>query len=472
LQDLQISFTLEIVDRTEVAVGAEPAWLTLPAVAVAAVAGEYGSLLRMARTAAGLTLKEAGALAGYSASTMSRRENRGHRAWDLTELRHLAAVFGIPPQLFGLSRPSTDPISVSLGTDVDVDVDVDVDDDGGELMRRRVLLTGATAVATGATIPSRARTGDMPGTVDTIEDVLFGRVAAEPIPNGQLSAQIAAARADLRATRYVQLSRRLPGLLAQAIAVRDTTVGEHAATANGKVAQAFNLATRLLIKLHDDGMAWACADRATQAGRVSEDPLLLAESLRLAAAAMRRSHRRTGAQRFMLAAASQLDSATGLVNEAQNAMYAQLLAAAAYTAALQDERDTAWSLLSEAEGAARRIAAGHTDHFGGLEIAAYRISVARVLGDYGAAVDFARRLDPARITSLERRARYWEDTALALQGRGHQGAAFRALLAAERDTPQETRYRPWARQLTHDLMSATSSAVPGIREFALRSGVA
>ena len=94
----------------------------------------------------------------------------------------------------------------------------------------------------------------------------------------------------------------------------------------------------------------------------------------------------------------------------------------------------------------------------------------RVLGDYGAAVGFAGKVDPRTIADAERRARYWEDTALALHGGGRDGAAFEAPLAAEHDVPEEVRYRPWAQQLTRDLLA--SPAGYGIRDFATLVGVA
>jgi hypothetical protein len=152
-------------------------------------------------------------------------------------------------------------------------------------------------------------------------------------------------------------------------------------------------------------------------------------------------------------------------------MYGQLLAVAAYTAAIRDDRDTAWTLLTEAEQPALR--AGSSGRFNSTEVAVYHISVARKLGDYGAAVDFARKVDPRTISDAERRARYWEDTALALHGRGRPDSAFEALLAAERDVPEEVRYRPWAQQLTRDLLSSPAThGLSGVREFAARVGVA
>ncbi|MEV6519000.1 hypothetical protein AB0M37_24805 [Micromonospora chalcea] len=105
-----------------------------------------------------------------------------------------------------------------------------------------------------------------------------------------------------------------------------------------------------------------------------------------------------------------------------------VVCSASYTAAMHDDRDTAWTLLGEAETAARHA------------------------GDYGTAVDYARQVDPARIVMPERRARYRGDTALALHGRRRPQATFQALLAAERDTPQEVRYRPWAQQLSRLLL--------------------
>ncbi len=89
---------------------------------------------------------------------------------------------------------------------------------------------------------------------------------------------------------------------------------------------------------------------------------------------------------------------------------------------------------------------------------------AEALGDYGTAVDFARKVNPRAIADGERRARYWEDTALALHCRGRPDSTFEALLAAERDVPEEIRYRPWAQQLTRDPRTAPAShGLLGIR---------
>lgn len=434
----------------------------MPAVAQAASSGDYGTVLRTARVAAGLNLEEAAALAGFSASTLSRMETKRNRHWDVRDLRRLAEVFAIPPHLFGLSRSTFDTSTVSLGAGVDED---------GDPMRRRELIATTAAAVTGAMVLPLDQATAAHGMADTVEDVLFGRVSVAPIPGNQLAAQLSAARADFRATRYSQLARRLPRLLSQAIAGHDTAAVDDAPRAANRLAQAYNVATQLLIKLHDNGMAWATADRAVQAARSGDDPMVLAEAHRLAATVMRRTQHRDGAQKLMLDTARALQADTGLSDAAHSALYGQLLAAASYTAAIRDDRDSAWTLLGEAEDTVRRAGTTKSDRFNMLDLAVYKISVSRVLGDYGSAVDYARLVDPARIISPERRARYWEDTALALHGRGRPQATFQALLAAERDTPQEVRFRPWAQQLTADLLSRNSHGLPGVREFAGRVGL-
>lgn len=95
--------------------------------------------------------------------------------------------------------------------------------------------------------------------------------------------------------------------------------------------------------------AWSTSDRAVQAARASGDPLIVAEATRLAATVLRRTRRHDSAQRLVLHAARQLDADTGLTDRRQAALYGQLLAVAAYTAAMRDDRDTAWGPLGEAD---------------------------------------------------------------------------------------------------------------------------
>lgn len=438
-------------------------WSALPAVTAAAEAGTVGPVLRAARTAAGWTLEQVGARLQLSASVLSRLESGRRPPRSIDELRRLAHAYGVPGDLLGLSPAPAPATGAPLATLEQAR------DDGGDPMYRRDLLTGAAAAAAATVLPGKAAAA----TVTPLEDVIFGHVTAEPLPAAQMSAQLAAAGADFRACRYQQLARRLPTLIARAAATRTAAPVEEHTAASGSLARAYSLATQLLIKLHDNGMAWATADRAGQAATASGDPILQAHTSRLAATVLRRTEHRDGAQRLMLRAADQLEAATGLRRPDQATAYGHLLAAAAYTAAIRDDRDTALALLDQAEQA-HRCAQELPDDAAltSIDLHVYKISVARRLGDYGAAVDYARQVDPTAITCAERRARYWEDTALALHGRGRPAAAFHALRAAEHDAPQEVRYRPWARKLTTALLSQPRTAVPPeIERFAARLGM-
>ncbi len=438
-------------------------WMRMPAVAAAVAAGEYGTLLRMARAAAGLTLEDLGRRAGYSTSTLSRIESGHRRSIPPDELRRLAEAYGVPVDLMGLSPKPEGAMTDSLKPRQD--------DEGGALMRRRDLLASAAAAATGAALAPLTAVPPAAAMASTLEDALFAPAGAAPLSQQQLAAQIAAAGADFHSCRYTELSRRLPRLLIRATATRDDAKAGTEAAAAGLLAQAYNVATDLMIKLHEDAMGWVTADRAAQAARASGNPVIIAESAALTTMVLRRARHRDGAQRHITQAAHELQATTGLATTGQTRLYARLLAVGGYTAAIRGDRPTAYALLAEAEAALRRAGSG-SGHLTDVDLAVYKLSVARVLHDYGTAVDMARVVDPNRITSPERRARYWEDTALALHGCSRPKAAFLALLAAESDTPQEVRFRPWAQHLTADLLSRTGHSLPGLREFAGRVGVA
>ena len=154
----------------------QTAWTTMPAVAHAASRGDFGTVLRTARVATGLTLQKAASLAGVSASTLSRMETKANRHWDVRDLRRLAEVFAIPAHLFGLSQSTIDTSTVSLSAGVDED---------GDPMRRRDLITTAAVAMTAVSVLPTFPAAAAHGMANTLEDVLFGPVDFAPIPEHQ-----------------------------------------------------------------------------------------------------------------------------------------------------------------------------------------------------------------------------------------------------------------------------------------------
>ncbi|MFG1649645.1 helix-turn-helix domain-containing protein [Micromonospora sp. NPDC049275] len=457
----------------EAAVVADHRWYELPEAKQAAATGDFGVLLRVARTAARLTLAEAGQRCGYSAATLSRIERGRQPLTDVTVLRRLAEIFDIPPELFGLvagDGRTSNRVGGSLDRVHGERPSREVGD--GPVRRRDVLggLAGIVGAALPGTDDGRAA---MPGrVVSSLEDALLGNAPPPtgPVDAARLRAGLGTAWSDFHACRYTRLSSRLSALVSTATAAHTTADTDSRSTTASTLAETYHLTTQVLIKLHEDGMAWSAMDRARQAAREADDPLLSAETARISAIVLRRSGHRVRAEQTVISAAQALDAATGLASTEQSCTYGRLLATAAYTAALSDRRDTAWELLAEADEASRRSRAN--DGFAGVDVALYKISVARTLGDFGAAVQYGRALRPEQLGNVERRARYWEDVALALFGRGAHAEAYQALLAAEQTAPQEVRYRPWAQQLTGALLSVDRrQALPGLRSFAARTGV-
>ena len=447
-------------------------WCDLPEARRAAATGDFGTLLRIARAAARLTLVEAGQRCGYSAATLSRIERGRQRLTDVMVLRRLAEIFDIPPALFGLVD-GNDPTFNRFGSSLDkVRSGEAWHEDGEDPVRRRDVLGGLAGLV-GAALPAPGDAVAAPSrVVVSLEDVLLDTYQMQigPVDRGHLQRLIAGAWTDFNACRYARLSARLPQLVATAAASHAVADGEQRCLAAGLLTRTYHLTTQLLIKLHENGMAWSAMDRANQAARAADDPLLHAETARVTAIVLRRSHHRQRAQQTIIRGAEALDRATNMRSPEQVTAYGRLLATAAYTAALADRRDTAWDLLGEADEARRR--AGVRAGFGAVDIALYKIGVARVLGDFGAAVEHARSVRPDQLDNVERRARYWEDAALALYGRGAYSDAYRALLSAEQTAPQEVRYRPWAQHLTTALLSADRrQSLTDLRGFAARIGV-
>jgi len=138
------------------------------------------------------------------------------------------------------------------------------------------------------------------------------------------------------------------------------------------------------------------------------------------------------------------------------------------------DRGTARTLIGEAVEAANTLGTDGNHRFtafGPTGVGLYQISIARVLGDYGTAVEAARRIKPAGIPLAERRARYWSDVARSFHEWNKPAQCYRALLAAEQASPDEVRYRKPIQQITTDLLQqSTAHTLPGLRAFAARNG--
>jgi transcriptional regulator with XRE-family HTH domain len=439
----------------------------------------YGAVLRRARQARGLTQAQAGHLAGYSGATISRFETGNRRLADIDTLSRLATALSIAPGLFGLTpgageipggaRAGAVPGGTRLATVVP-GLPLDGDD-----VRRRDMIASTAALA-GAAALGRApeAAAAPPNPAAGLEDVLYGRAHAAPVPAVRLRAAISAARGDFRDARYDRVPAALPKIIAAAQATSQDAGSGQRAEASGLLADAYLLAADFAVKINDDPLSWTTADRALQAAQASGDPLLLADACRAVAVAMRRARHPARAVDLLLRACRDI-APDGNASPDQLATYGNLLTVAAYTAATAGNRNAATEYMTEAATAAKRLGATTSSRqpaFGLAGLALYQVSIAQVLGDNGTAIDHARRIRPGDIPTPERKGRYWVDVARAWHQWGKPGACYQALLAAERVAPAEVRYRPPVHRITEDLLSRNSrNSLPGLRAFAHRVGL-
>ncbi|WP_405743012.1 XRE family transcriptional regulator [Streptomyces sp. NBC_01525] len=346
-------------------------------------------------------------------------------------------------------------------------------EEGDDPVRRRELLATLAGATTSAVLgpPTGAHAAAKPN-LSGLEDMLLHRqhgqaLTRDPTP-AAVTAAVNASRQDFSACRYDALARALPARIALAQALGADGHPEQAATA---VAELYATTTRLCIKLGEDGLAAVTADRALTAALSGADALTVAEAHRMVSSAWRRQGHYARATDVAVTAAQQLTTDRTADAIERLSVQGNLYATAAYTAAKQGDRHTAYALIAEAQATAGQL--GHDallrgNVFGPSQVLLHQVSISHLLGDAGQAIEHARRIDAAALPTTERQARYWIDVARAFDQWGKPDRCYRALLAAEQAAAQEVR-RGSVRTMAAGLMRHDRT-LPGIRAFAHRVG--
>lgn len=392
---------------------------------------------------------------------------------DVRVIRILADALGVAPEVLGLVDAPRRAVHLPApATMVGV-----APAEENDPMRRRTLLAGLTGVAGTAMLntPFRCATA-AEGQLTTVADALLNPpgFTGKPWPLARLPQQVAAAYATFDHGRYASLATRIPDLLSATLATRaDQDTSHTFAAANRFLAEAYILASELMVKLGHDQLSWTTADRAIQAADLSDDVLAQAAARRAWAIVLRRAGRADTAQRLVVDNAALLQPELNRGAE-HLSVYGSLLATAAYTAAVDGDRANAHAFIAEAVDAAIRLGVdGNHRHsaFGPTGIGLYQVNISRVLGDSGAAIEAARRIKPRTIPTAEQRARYWANVARSFHQWNKPDQCYRALLAAEQAAPDEVRYRkPILHIVTSLLRDPMAHSLPGLRSFAARTG--
>jgi len=239
-------------------------------------------------------------------------------------------------------------------------------------------------------------------------------------------------------------------------------------------ADAYHVAASVLLKLDDHGLAWLAADRSMRAATLSQDPLTVGSSARII------THALMADGHYGAASTTAGDYAQRLAAEMPDptpdslSVYGSLLLRGAIAAAQAEDRDGSLTLHHEAGQAGSRLGSDYNHRwtaFGPANVLLHRVNIAVCLGDAGAAISHARKVNLDHLTVTERKASFFVDTARAFSQWGKHEKALHALRAAEELAPQEVRSRPAVRRLISDLLATAPPTVrPHLSEFAARIG--
>ncbi|SDT74544.1 helix-turn-helix domain-containing protein [Actinoplanes derwentensis] len=430
-----------------------------------------GTVLRLARQAAGLTLEELGRVYGSSASTLSRIE-RGQHPIDQVEVRRrLACLLGVPAEFVGLSstggrhaaptaQPDPDPASLRK--------------EDGDPMRRRTFLAGAGAAAlttvASSSLPATAAEQGQP----RLDQLLIStHLPAEPLTIDQATASVRAADRAYRDARYSIVIAGLPALIAGLHATAAASTGQIRDRVTALLSHAYQVASSAATKHGDDAIALTMADRGRTAAVSSGDQAAITAATHVLAITMRRDGHHTAALDLLTGTAEQLDILHATPVPVTLAAYGNLMCTAAYTAAQAGNPGAADTYIREAGAAADQLdnhpPAGLIP-FTATTVAMYRISVHTTLGETGTALQHAASINPALLPTPERHGRYLVDTARAWSAHGRADKAAHAVLAAYRHAPQEVD-RTSVRDLVTTLLHSPTPTPAALRNLATRIGV-
>lgn len=272
--------------------------------------------------------------------------------------------------------------------------------------------------------------------------------------------------------RYLDLGGMLTKLLAGLdVAVRSGARGDGSPLRLS--VHAYNAASAVCKTFGDPGLAVLCADRAIQAARTVDEPLLVASAAYRLANMYLCSGDLFEAHQIAMSGASVIESAVDS-SRARLATSGGLLLTAAVARARQQDARGAWELIREAERASGRLGSEHVGlHtiFGPTSVAIYAVAVAGELGDGRDVIRRANDIDLMRLPPglLERRSHFLIEVARAHHQQGDDGEALSTLLWAERLTPDEVRLNVKARALVEKLiLRARQGTAPELVDLAGR----
>ncbi|MHB8244025.1 MAG: helix-turn-helix domain-containing protein [Acidimicrobiales bacterium] len=257
----------------------------------------------------------------------------------------------------------------------------------------------------------------------------------------------------VHASAYKALGPLLAGLISNLEVASRVAVEPERTTILVHLADAYQVAAAMLVKVGDHGAGWVAADRAITAGeRCNDRGLVLAGQLRMARTLLNSKERGLArhvlAQGIRMAKDAESSDDPGLIS---------LVGASALLLGILDAREhksrAAERNLAIAVKLANKLGVDRNEYgteFGPTNVAMHAVAISVELGNGQQAVDRTRHV-PAGTLSPERQARYLIDVARANVLTRSPRHSISALLQAEQVAPEELADLPMVATVIDDI---------------------
>ncbi|MGJ6961158.1 helix-turn-helix domain-containing protein [Streptosporangium sp. G11] len=253
---------------------------------------------------------------------------------------------------------------------------------------------------------------------------------------------------------FATLGRTVPDLLTEArVAVRENT-NSRAAAASAVLAKTSQLAAHVLVQHGQEDLALLGLDRAAAAARDSDDAMLPAMITNSVSWIFLRTGRLDDSEQVATRAADTIEPKFRS-DRHQVSVYGGLLLSGMTAAARAERYDTARELLRVAQAAAQMVGDSTdrwTSVFGPTSVSMQAVQLETTAGEWGKALELARRVPMAAQTPESWRARFMLDVAHAQTETHRDTAAVETLQTIRRLAPGWLRQHGLARAVVRELM--------------------
>ncbi|MFB8031321.1 helix-turn-helix domain-containing protein [Streptomyces sp. NPDC055990] len=291
----------------------------------------------------------------------------------------------------------------------------------------------------------------------------------EPLPLGELRAEVARVGDWRRGTKYRKIAEVLPDLVDQLL-VSGQEVGE---PAYALLTDAYRAANTLSHKMGYSDLSLTATERMQWAATKSGDPLLLATVHYVKAATLSRIGAGKQALRLLTRAMSDIEDLIGKDRTAA-AVYSTLHMRAGTISATLGDTDASRSHLDEASQLAASFGEGvvYDTVVGPTNVRLYKICAEVDLGNPEKAVEISQGTRIPRGMATERQTYFWLDSARAHLLNGDPDSAIDALAESRSVSTEHFRSSPTVKAAIHAVAEQQRRASDALRSLANSAGIA